>query len=179
MRTCKPCRVSALLTRPLRRTLPASSRASLACLTLAVCAVCVLPTYNMRTCRAVWLRRAPCCSGSRCGSSACCSVLWRAPCPRAAWPPARQCRISARPPAGPTPQETRAALSHKDNGRRAARSDALLTAVPRGVVWGERAGPGAHHGPRPRRRKETRGIGRDPFSNCARDSPCPSCNVPL
>jgi hypothetical protein len=44
------CRVSALLTHPLRRTLPASSRASLACLTLALCAVCVLPTYNMRTC---------------------------------------------------------------------------------------------------------------------------------
>ena len=36
-------------THPLRRTLPASSRASLACLNLALCAVCVLPTYNMRT----------------------------------------------------------------------------------------------------------------------------------
>ena len=37
-------RVSALLAHPLHRTLPASSRASLACLTPALCAVCVLPT---------------------------------------------------------------------------------------------------------------------------------------
>ena len=34
----------------MHRTLPASSRASLLCLTLVPCAVCSLPTYNMRTC---------------------------------------------------------------------------------------------------------------------------------
>jgi hypothetical protein len=41
--------VSALLTHPCYRTLPASSRASLLCVTLVPCAVCSLPTYNMRT----------------------------------------------------------------------------------------------------------------------------------
>ena len=36
----------------LRRTLPASSRASLTCLTLAQCA---LPTYNLRTCSVTYI----------------------------------------------------------------------------------------------------------------------------
>jgi hypothetical protein len=48
----KPYRVSALLTHPCCRTLPASSRAPLLCVTLVPCAVCSLPTYNMRTCNA-------------------------------------------------------------------------------------------------------------------------------